>query len=344
MDETGSMGSSITSLQAAIRDDLIPGIQAEISNTQFGIGGFRDYGISPYGSTGNQPYVNYQDITGDIAAAQAATSSYRASGGNDGPESHGQAFWAVATGNGLPFPGSSLADRTTCPAGTHGYPCFRDDAVSIVVMITDVRWHNGPGNSDPYTGITGEPEYADVVAAAIDNNVRMIGIGQGSGGLANMQQFGRDIGSVDMAGDPFVQPYSGSITTAVVNQVRALASQTPLDISTVFTDDASDSVDTSTAFLERLEANEAGDPGRGCDPRTGEDTTGDGYPDIFRDVLPGNRVCFDVIVHENTTVEPTTEPQLFRATVEVIGDGFTPLDERDVYFLVPPEVEIVIPI
>jgi len=344
MDTTGSMGSSITSLQAAIRDDLIPGIQAEISNTHFGIGEFRDYATGTYGSSGDEPYTNFQDITGDIAAAQAATSSYTPRGGFDGPEAHGQAFYAVATGEGLPFPGSSVGPRTDCPAGTHGWPCFRDDAVSIVVMITDIFWHNGPGDAYPYTDITGEPEYADVVAAAIDNNVKMIGIGQGTGGIAHMEQFGRDIGSVDMAGDPFVQTYSGSITSAVVNQVRALASQTPLDISTVFTDDGSDGVDTEEAFLERLEANEAGDSARGCAARMGEDTDGDGFPDIFRDVLPGNRVCFDVIVKENTTVEPTTEPQLFRATVEVIGDGFTPLDERDVFFLVPPEVEITVPI
>ena len=53
-------------------------------------------------------------------------------------------------------------------------------------------------------------------------------------------------------------------------------------------------------------------------------------------MLPGNRVCFDVVVKTNVTVEPTEAPQLFRATVEVLGDGFTSLDERDVFFLVPP--------
>ncbi len=29
-------------------------------------------------------------------------------------------------------------------------------------------------------------------------------------------------------------------------------------------------------------------------------------------------------------------PQLFRAKVKVYGDGVTQLDERDVFFLVPP--------
>ncbi len=40
----------------------------------------------------------------------------------------------------------------------------------------------------------------------------------------------------------------------------------------------------------------------------------------------------------NTTVMPTLDPQLFRARIDVLGDGFTPLDNRDVYFLVPPRI------
>jgi hypothetical protein len=38
-------------------------------------------------------------------------------------------------------------------------------------------------------------------------------------------------------------------------------------------------------------------------------------------------------------VEPTTEPQIYMATVQVWGDDVTLLDERDVYFLVPPVIE-----
>ena len=43
---------------------------------------------------------------------------------------------------------------------------------------------------------------------------------------------------------------------------------------------------------------------------------------------------------QNDTVMPTTDPQLFRATLRVLGDGFTELDSRDVFFLVPPEIII----
>jgi hypothetical protein len=35
-------------------------------------------------------------------------------------------------------------------------------------------------------------------------------------------------------------------------------------------------------------------------------------------------------------VPATDSPQLFKATITVFGDGITQLDQRDVYFLVPP--------
>jgi hypothetical protein len=53
-------------------------------------------------------------------------------------------------------------------------------------------------------------------------------------------------------------------------------------------------------------------------------------------VTPGTPVCFDIVPRMNTTVMPTASPQLFRAHVDVIGDGVTVLDTRDVYFVVPP--------
>jgi len=271
-----------------------------------------------------------------VAAAQAATSGYRPSGGSDGAESHGQAMYAIATGMGLPAP-SGLSARTDCPAGTFGYPCFREGAVPIVVMITDIFWHNGPGDSNPYTAIPTAPSYMDAVNATVDNNVRFIGVGQGSGGIAHMTQFGRDVGSVDGAGNPFVSTYGGSasaLTTTVVEQIRALADSTAFDISVEYVDDDSDGVDTFAAFVDHIEANTAGDADRGCEPRAADDTDGDTFPDTFREVA-GDRVCFDIVVKQNDTVMPTPEPQVFRATLRVIGDGFTELDSRDVFFLVP---------
>jgi len=87
----------------------------------------------------------------------------------------------------------------------------------------------------------------------------------------------------------------------------------------------------------------AGDVARGCDPHAAEDTNGDGFLDTFRDVTPGSPACFDIIVKQNDTVMPLPTPQLFKATLHVLGDGFTELDTRDIFFLVPPHVEIIGP-
>ena len=53
-------------------------------------------------------------------------------------------------------------------------------------------------------------------------------------------------------------------------------------------------------------------------------------------VRTGTPVCWKVVSKPNTTVPATDAPQLFRAKVKVYGDGVTQLDERDVFFLVPP--------
>src|SRR5690606_37555900 len=105
-----------------------------------------------------------------------------------------------------------------------------------------------------------------------------------------------------------------------------------------YVDDASDTVDTWAAFVHHVEANTTGDPARGCEPRPAEDTDSDGYPDTFRGVTPGARVCFDIVAKQNDTVPSIATPQLFRATLRVLGDGVTELDSRDVFFLVPADV------
>ena len=48
-------------------------------------------------------------------------------------------------------------------------------------------------------------------------------------------------------------------------------------------------------------------------------------------------MCWDVVPAMNTMVEPTREPQVYRATLSVFGDG-SPLDQRTVIFLIPPTV------
>ena len=161
------------------------------------------------------------------------------------------------------------------------------------------------------------------------------------GALTDERDIATDSGAVDGSGAPLVSVYSGgAISDSVVTQISTLANETPIDISVVYEDDPADSVDSFAAFVDYIEANEAGDAARGCAPRAAEDTDGDGHPDTFRGVTPGTPVCFDIVVKQNDTVMPTTMPQLFRATLRVLGDGFTELDSRDIFFLVPPEIAL----
>ena len=228
--------------------------------------------------------------------------------------------------------------------GTWGYPCFRAGAVPIVVLISDIVMHNGPGGSNAYddgTLMGHAPTFDEVVTALTAARVRVIGVSTGSAAArTEFEQLATMTGAVDGTGAPLVSTASsGTVSDAVVSQIRTLANQTPIDVSVEYVDDPTDTVDSFMAFVDHIEANTAGDPTRGCEARPAEDTDGDGFPDTFRGVTPGSPVCFDIVVKQNDTVMPTTVPQLFMATLRVLGDGFTELDSRDIFFLVPPEPE-----
>jgi hypothetical protein len=133
----------------------------------------------------------------------------------------------------------------------------------------------------------------------------------------------------------------------VVDAVTHLANNVPIRVDAIAEDDTTDTVDAVTEFIDRIETNTSGstvwDPLRGewrvCTSTVPTATPGTPPTvDYFSSVLPGQPVCFDIIPQMNTTVAPLTTPQIFRAVINVIGDLFTPLASRDVFFLVPPEI------
>lgn len=338
IDTTGSMSGAIANITSSLSTPgtgIIDQVRAVIPQANFGIGEFKD-------SRDAFIYANRQDISADPAASQAAVATLRAGGGGDGPEGGVPAAFSAITGTGVSSSGG-YPNRTGCPAGTFGYPCFRDGAVPILVIIMDNTFHNGPSGATTvnYTDTAGMPiNYARTVAELNAANARAIGVAvTGTTALSHLQSIATDTNAVDAGGMPLVsQASSSGVSAGVVTQIQTLANSVAFDISTVFEDDGADAVDTFAAFVDRVEANEMGDAGRGCDPRMGEDTDGDTFPDVFRNVS-GERVCFDIVVKSNVTVEPTSEPQVFNANVRVLGDAFTELDSRQVFFLVPPVVE-----
>ncbi|MEM6956680.1 MAG: VWA domain-containing protein [Myxococcota bacterium] len=337
IDTTGSMGGPITSVRTSLSTPgtgIIDAIRATIPEANFGVGEFKDSDGSPA-----LQYGNRQDITDNPALAQAAVNRLAASGGGDGPEAGLPATYGAITGRGATGSGGFPA-RSGCPAGTFGYPCFREGAVPIIVLIMDNLFHAGPTNmtSRVYTDSSGvRINYSSTVAALNAQNAKVVGVSVGTIAQNHLQSIARDTDSVDAAGAPLVSTTGGSgVSAAVVDQVQTLARSVAFDITVRFDDDASDAVDTNV-FVDRLEANTAGDAARGCEPRGAIDANADGVLDTF-EAVRGARVCFDIVPRMNDSVEPTLEPQVFEATVVVIGDGFTTLDSRRVFFLVSPEV------
>jgi len=334
IDTTFSMDSVIANVRNSLSTSggIIDQIRTMIPDTNFGVGNFEDYADV-------RLYQNNADITSSAAAAQAGVNSLVADDGGDIPEGDVPALYAVASGMGVVVSGGApnIPPRTGCPAGTFGYPCFRSGAVPIVIDITDAAFHNGRGGTNAYGGYT---DYPTMLAAVTAHHIRVMGVSVGGGASqADLRAIASDSGAVDGAGQPLVTlAGAGAVSSTVVDQVRTLSMATRFSITTSYSDNPADAVDTRTAFVDYIEANTAGDAARGCAPRAATDTDGDGHLDTFPNVTSGERVCFDIVVKQNDTVMPTAVPQLFDATINVLGDGFTLLDSRRVFFLVPPVV------
>ncbi len=181
MDTTGSMGGEIANLQSALTSTIVPGIQAQIANTQFGVGSAQDFPVEPFGSLvasddcgifastdPDQPFKLFQGISSNITAITAAVDALSTPSGapigcgNDWPESNIEALYQAATGEGLVGPGI-----TSVPANNTGIGgvAFRDGTMPIVVQMTDAMSH-APGESIvcPEAGI--DNNYSGAVLAA----------------------------------------------------------------------------------------------------------------------------------------------------------------------------------
>ncbi|MBI5499103.1 MAG: hypothetical protein HY907_02600 [Deltaproteobacteria bacterium] len=352
VDTTGSMGGEIGALRSSISSTVIPDIIREIPDSWTGVGHFDDYPVEPFGDywSGDVSYANLQNLTSVAAAAQTAANSLPNHYGYDDSESHVPALWTVATGD--PSRSYPAVPARSCGAGTIGYPCFRADAVRVIVLITDAPYHNGPGGYDPYYGLpVTAPTYAQARDALVAAGIKVIGVHSDTWSSHDHDvQLARDTGAVDSGGSPLVYDIPGSGTglgTQVVNAVRTLANNVPIRVDAQFIDDAADAINTQAEFLDYIETNVSGasiwDPAtsttRICTSLGTGDSNGDGHPDYFPSLLPGTSVCWDIHVKRNVTVAATADAQIYRATINVIGDLFTPLDSRDIYFLVPPDIQ-----
>lgn len=126
------------------------------------------------------------------------------------------------------------------------------------------------------------------------------------------------------------------MTDAVTTMIRTVAQSVPLYVDITSEEQPGDEGD-ALPVIDRLEVNLSG--GDCTSIASVADTNGDGYDDTFPLLLPGTPSCWGVAVRENDVVPPSNRPLVFRARIVVRGDASV-LDARNVYFLVPPRVEI----
>ncbi|RMH44224.1 MAG: VWA domain-containing protein [Deltaproteobacteria bacterium] len=343
IDRSGSMSSEINSVRNNMQTVL-----SHLSCPPLGTGDpascipdlWSGAGTIGYIDAGGQAYTNHLDIQPNPSLTGPAIPTSEP--GGCCKEALALAGWSVMTGKGSAAAGctigSAYGDRATCagsPAGASGigYPCFRNEALPVLLFATDEAFSSGDTANCPST--TAFSDAANAIGA------KVIGI-QGNGGGSTLTDELRAVaaatGAVDSGGNALVfNGADASAAGAIEDAIRTLANNVPLDVSATPVDDASDAVDAVAEFVDRLETQQLGTPAC-ADGLAEADSDGDGYADLYIDVLPGTPVCWRLVPKVNTTVMATDEPQLFRATVRVFGDGVTLLDERDVYFLVPPDI------
>lgn len=329
VDTTASMGEEIDQIRAGLRDRIAPGISEAIPDSALGVANFEDFPEGMCGEGGDIPFQLLTPITQDLNRAQAAVDALELGNGLDRPESQVEALFQVATGAGL---GSYVPPSFGCPRGGIGYPCFRPDALPIVLLFTDAPFHSGPGGSNPYLCSVIPPPhtYDEARDALMSLGIRVIGLYSGEGeGRSDLLAIARDTLAVE-DGSPLVFDIGTSgrnLSDQVVSAIRTLADVIEFDVDAILVDpDLTDGVDPRMFVEEIVAVRAVPMEGITIDPETA----------TFLGVGAGTRVFFQLRIRAGATV-PGPEPQRFLLEVVFRGDRRTRLGSRLVEIVIPGE-------
>lgn len=277
-------------------------------------------GVGTYEGNRNS-YRNLLSLQGVPSATQAAIPGSASGGGAD--ESLFESVACVAD--------PSVCSGAMCDGRGIGCPAYRSDAVRILVAITDEQDECAGCSSDSASAAGSRLRTAGVTFVGVDAD-------SGHEPRTHLRAIATESDSLSSAGTPLVFDGDGAaVTAAVTSAINEIVLGVPLRVTIEAADEPDDDGD-ALQFIDRLEVNVSGVDGCTAVAET-EDTDGDGFADAFPALRPGTPVCWDVVAQMNTTVMPADAPLVFKARLTVRGDG-SPLDGRDVFFLVPPRIEI----
>lgn len=332
IDSTGSMRDEIDAVRAGLRGRVVPGVRAAIPDAAFGVALFGEFPIAPHGPSGVEPYQLRTPITTNVINVEAALDDTPTWGNFDDAEAAIEGLYQVMTGNGYGSPGDPgyIAPSFGCPAGGSGGGCFRDDALPIVMLITDAPMHNGPDSENDYSFTPAPHTYEETVRAVERLDALVLGLAASDPGRPSpaddLEALSRDTGSVDADGRPRVFDIGGGgagIGTEIIEAVQFVASELPLDVDAVVEDIPGDEVDADLV-LRGMRAVSA-DPPENVDRIEG---------DTFFGVVPGTSLTFEITV-DASGLPPSAERRVFPARIIFRASGRSRLDVREIEIVVP---------
>lgn len=188
VDTTATMGGEIQNLKTGMAA-IIQALYATIPDLAVGIAGFDDFPSGNYGTPGVDLPFYVAGPTGYVSTLLndnlGAIQALNVHDGGDFPESHVAAMHRALTDSFLLWDTGSIPPAGA-PGGRYGSLRFRNDALPILVGITDAPFHNGrrannPGVlHDPYS-FNGTPPFPtptvdDLVTAMNARGARFIGV------------------------------------------------------------------------------------------------------------------------------------------------------------------------
>jgi hypothetical protein len=352
IDTTGSFGEEIDAIQADL-DAIIEAIARRVEETSYGVSRFEDFPEPPWGGDDDRPFELVTRITSDrgrVGSAMASLDRPLGNGG-DAPESGAEALYQIATGDGYRSGGRTIvAGLTGDPpsgGGDVGGAGFRESALRVVVHVTDAPTH-GPADYEP--SFPGTRSLDDAIDALRDIEARVVGIASGEPARPHLDRLALDTGAT-------IAPVAGQCPTGIDGAPRApIAGVCPLvfDIDqdgTGLSDAIVDGLvglvetvrygevwgearDDRLRFVRAIAAVEAEPPAGVAPPGLADlRPADDGIADTFTDVRSGTRLLLEARLR-NETIPPADYDQVFRVTIEVLGDGLV-LDRRTVRIIVP---------
>lgn len=375
-DTGSSMAGTLANVQrtvATARDGLVDRLSASIPDVWIGAGQQEDLPLGGFGGRSSEPLrlavrMTAPERRSEVATAFGAITIHDA---GDGPEAQTEALYQLVTGEGGHWASAagesySLAPlAAACGTPGAGAPCFRQNAMPIIVHFTDGCSHAGPPGEDPactpYDGIDPAPHsWEQMVAAFEHRGAKYIGVDARARAPAEpgcaeingprgdlpcyfMRRTAEATHTVDLDGAPLVFDLpsasdASGFVTAVVQAIDTVMTAVPFDVDTAVRDDPADPthVDAARFVVGREPACRAGRPTTPCysgAPGSDQPVASLDASSFFG-VVPGTRLLFR-LSFRNDFVRGGPTAQIFVAFVDVRADGATPLDTRRVFVVVP---------